>query len=194
MVTLHLIRHTSVTGTTGLCYGRTDVQLSSSFQEEAAAVRSTLPPRPYAVWSSPSTRCLRLAETFGAAIHVDERLRELDMGDWDGRAWSELRREATEYWLADHFNRRPPGGETFAELLARASAAITGIAAHHSSGSILVVTHAGVIRALLARATGRPLHDAFSIPVPFGSMHTLRQPPTPLDDFASVGAPHSIFP
>lgn len=194
MVTLHLIRHTSVTGTSGLCYGRTEVALSPTFREEAAAVRRSLPPGPHVVWSSPAARCVRLAETLGAGIHIDERLRELDMGAWDGRAWSELPRDATEHWLADYVHRRPPGGESFAELAARAAAAVTDIAAKHVTGSSLIVTHAGVIRALLARAAGMPLEHAASIAAPYGSIHPLSLEPTPQDGFARIGSPRPDSP
>ena len=193
-MTILLIRHTSVIVPPGLCYGQTDVPLSPSFEDEAASVRNSLPPGPWAVWSSPSTRCLRLAKTLATDVQIDERLRELDFGVWDGRPWSELPRDVTDLWLADFLNSRPPDGETFAELATRAEAFLCDISHVPMQGTAVVVTHAGVIRALLARAAGTLLHEAFSIPVAFGSTHTLRLPPTPLDDFASVRLPRSIFP
>ena len=171
-----LVRHTSVAAPAGLCYGRTEVPLADTFATEAVAVRAALPPPPWRLVSSPAARCRQLAETLDAPAVVDERLRELDFGEWENRLWSELPREATEFWLADFVHRRPPGGESFGELAERASAALADLSREAGGLPLVVVTHAGVIRALLARAHGWPLSAAFAAPIPFGSVHRLPLP------------------
>lgn len=168
-----LVRHTQTAVPAGLCYGRTDVPLADTFPAEAAAVRAALSPPPWRLVSSPAARCRRLAEFLGAPIASDERLRELDFGAWENRLWTELPRAETEPWLADFVHRRPPGGESFGELAARAAAALADLTRSDDVRPLVVVTHAGVIRALLARAEGRPLAEAFGTPVPFGSVHLL---------------------
>lgn len=171
-----LIRHTKTAVPEGLCYGRTDVPLADTFATEAVAVRAALPPPPWRLVSSPAARCRQLAETFDAPVAFDERLRELDFGEWESRLWAELPREATEFWLADFVHRRPPGGESFGELAARAFSALADLSRAAGELPLVVVTHAGVIRALLARAHGWPLSAAFAAPIPFGSVHRLPLP------------------
>jgi alpha-ribazole phosphatase len=168
-----LIRHTSVACLGGICYGRTEVPLADSFDDEAAAVRAALPPPPWYLVSSPVIRCRRLADFLSSSNLVDERLHELNFGAWENRLWAELPRENTEWWLADFVNRHPPGGESFGELALRTRAALEDHVRAAAGATALLVTHAAVIRALLAHGSGMSLRDAFSIPVPFGSISRL---------------------
>lgn len=173
---LILVRHTSVNGTEGLCYGRTEVALADSFFTEAASVRAALPPGPWSLHASPARRCRRLAESLGGPVAIDPRLHEVNFGDWEGRAWDELPRAALDQWCGDFVLARPPHGETFTELAARAEAFVADLARGDSSGTAVAVTHAGVIRALLAPRRGLRYRDAFTIAVPPGSLHSLDLP------------------
>jgi alpha-ribazole phosphatase len=170
---LVLVRHTAVAGIEGLCYGRTEVALAAGFEADAAAVRAALPPGPWTLVASPARRCRRLAETFGGAMTIDPRLAEMDFGAWDGRAWNDLPRDLLDRWCADFFNLRPPGGESFADVAARAEAFVADMARRPDGSPLLAVTHAGVLRALLAPRHGLPYIEAFSIAVPYGSVHSL---------------------
>ena len=173
---LLLVRHTAVSGIDGLCYGRTEVALADSFPAEAAAVRAALPPLPWTLHASPAGRCRRLADSFGPPVAIDARLRELDFGGWDGRAWDDLPRPALDRWCDDFVSTCPPGGESFSELAARAEAFVADLARGDASATVVAVTHAGVIRALLAPRRGLALADAFSLAVPPGSVHSLDIP------------------
>jgi alpha-ribazole phosphatase len=104
---------------------------------------------------------------------IDDRLHELDFGAWDGRPWADIPREHLDAWGAGFVTLAPPGGESFTALAARAQAFADGIAQRHGEAPVVAVTHGGVIRALLARARGIPLIEAFSIEAPFGSVHRL---------------------
>lgn len=168
---LILVRHTSVSAA-GLCYGRHEVALAASFAGEAAVVRAALPAGCAAVYSSPAGRCVALARRLAPAPVLDERLAELDFGDWEGRRWADIPRADLDAWGADFVAIAPPGGESFAQLAARAYGFADEVAARHA-GPVLAVTHAGVIRALLARARGIPLAEAFAIDAPPGSVHRL---------------------
>jgi len=170
---LVLVRHTPVKGVQGLCYGRTDVDLPESFAQDAEAVRAALPPAPWTLYASPARRCRRLAEWLGGGVTTDPRLQELDFGDWEGRAWNDLPRPELDRWCGDFVGLRPPGGEAFAELAARAGDFAAEMAGRHAGGCVVAVTHAGVIRALLAARSGLPYADAFSIAVAPGSVHVL---------------------
>ena len=170
---LVLVRHTAVADGQGLCYGRTDVDLADSFPADAEAVRAALPAGPWALDASPARRCHRLAEWLGVPAIIDARLQELDFGAWEGRAWDELPRPELDRWCAGFVTARPPGGESFADLTARAVAFAADAASRHAGGCVVALTHAGFIRALLASRHGMPAADAFSIAVPPGSVHIL---------------------
>ena len=82
---IYLVRHTKVAVPPGIVYGHTDVSLSDSFEEEAAVVRKKVEGICFdAVWSSPLSRCVRLANYCGFRnIQTDDRLKELNFGEWE---------------------------------------------------------------------------------------------------------------
>ena len=121
---LHLIRHTSVDVPAGVCYGRTDVPLRPTFMDEAHAVRQRLGlllqgQAPRAVYSSPLSRSRRLACYCGYEPELDERLLELNFGDWELQRFDDIRDPQLERWYADYLHVAPPGGESFVEQVER---------------------------------------------------------------------------
>lgn len=172
-MSLYLIRHTRVGCEPGLCYGQLDVPLADSFAEEARAVREALaaqfpdglPP----VWSSPSLRCQRLAETLGVPFRLDARLRELNFGAWEGRTWAELDSPAARHWGENWQTAAPPQGESLPELLHRLRAFLAEL----DDTDALLVTHAGPIRALHHLVAGHTLEAAFQRAVGHGDVIVL---------------------
>ena len=158
---LILLRHTRPAVAEGLCYGRTDLALAENFGDDVAALARDLPSF-RRILSSPLSRCLRLAQALSAVravpMAVDPRLTEMDFGAWEGRAWSALPRPELDAWAADLLHARPHGGETVAELAARTAAALDE--AGRGPVPALVVTHAGVIKAAIARTEGPAGWDA----------------------------------
>lgn len=181
-MTLYLVRHTAVAVAPGLCYGRTEVPVAATFATEAAAIREALPtPLPAVVYSSPRDRCRHLAQRLAPAFRVDARLAEVDFGQWEGSPWNALPRAEVERWCATFVESGPPDGESFRSVAARATQFVIETMATADGADVLAITHAGVVRALLAWSRGLPLVDAFGIEVPFGSVHRLDPPlPPPL--------------
>jgi probable phosphoglycerate mutase len=96
-----------------------------------------------------------VAELLGLPIELDARLRELDVGEWSGLSRSEIEQRDPDRLYA--FERgeptvRPGGGESRIEIRERTRAFICDVAERFSGGSIIVVTHLGVIRALVPGA------------------------------------------
>lgn len=154
----------------GICYGQTDVGLPDSFDEEARIIRNKLADiRAAACYSSPLQRCLRLATALGwREPHVDPRLMELHFGAWECLAWEEIPRQEMDYWGKNFVTVAPPGGESFAELEYRARTFLSELLIRHHDDCVAVVTHAGVIRALLAQALGMSLQEVFRIRLDYG--------------------------
>ena len=166
MTRLLLIRHgRPVDDARGRCYGRLDVGLSPEGLVEATALGRAL--RATAVVSSPARRALETATALGEP-EVDERLCELDFGELEGRTYEEIERERPELfaaWMRTPTVVRFPGGEGFEDLRRRAVAAATELRARHDGGTVAVVTHGGVVRALLADALGLPSAAIFRLDV-----------------------------
>ena len=168
---LILVRHTRPAVPDGICYGSTDVDPATTFEEEAARVVAALPAAERLV-TSPRRRCRRLAERIGAARNldpvIDERLREMDFGVWEGVPWTSIARAELDAWTEDFFHARPHGGESVHMMRERVGAAIDGY--RQGGVSCILVTHAGVIRAARALC-GEP--DGWTTIVEFGDWITL---------------------
>lgn len=173
---LYLIRHTTPAVAPGVCYGRSDVAVADTFMDEAQAVRAKIAHLTSVVgYSSPLSRCARLASSLrlGEMPH-DSRLMELDFGDWEMQAWDEIPREHLDRWGEAYTHVAPPGGETFTELHRRTADFLSEVMARHRGHDVVVVTHAGVIRALLAEVLSLPLTEVFRFHLDYGSVTQLR--------------------
>lgn len=166
---LYLLRHTRTVIEVGICHGQTDLGLPPDFVHDLAAIRAKLPDLSgMAIYASPLQRCRLLAEALAPGhVRCDARLMELDFGDWEGQPWDAIDRAALDHWAADFVDRAPPGGESFVQLQARC---LDFLVALPEDQDVLLVTHAGVIRALLAHAQGLPLARAFEIRVGYGEI------------------------
>jgi alpha-ribazole phosphatase len=107
-----------------------------------------------AVYTSPLERAAVTAEAIAAAhrlqpVVVDD-LREVDFGGADGVPFEELPSELQRGLLENPTEVRFPGGESYAELRGRVTAACDEIVARHPGAEVAVVSHAGAIRAVLA--------------------------------------------
>jgi alpha-ribazole phosphatase len=178
---IYLIRHTTPAIAKGICYGQTDLDITDSFFQEAAVIRRHLPANLSAIHSSPLQRCAKLAAHLfpSHSIRLHDELREIDCGQWEMRNWDELPAEELDPWMKDFVQVRIPDGESYIDLDERVNRCFKEIRAgavaapHHpgpSGGSdrpdpvalpIVLVTHGGPIRSLLASITGTPLADSF---------------------------------
>ena len=106
--------------------------------------------------SSPLSRARDTAALLSTTpLDIDERLIEMDWGEWEGRRLADLRAEDPAGMTANEargLDFRPPGGESPREVAAR----VRGLAAALAGepGPVVAITHKGVVRAALALATG----------------------------------------
>lgn len=175
-----LVRH-GETEAAGRLLGHTDAPLTPAgweqFQHQTATADFDV------IVSSPRQRTRlpaeQLASTRGLQLRIDEDWAELDFGDWDGAALSDLHADpATAEMLAAFYRSADapaaPGGENWRSLEARAVRAIDRLLALSADSRVLVVTHAGPMRAALAMACAIPFANLWAIRIGYGTRITLR--------------------
>jgi alpha-ribazole phosphatase len=169
---LHLIRHTSLNIPSGICYGQSDVDVSDNFHTEQNALKQKLAGIEFdAVYASPLQRCTKLANALGLGeAKLDERLKELHFGDWEMQAWDAIPRVVFDTWASDYANSSPPNGESFSQLHQRSVSFIQEVSEHSLGKNIAVITHGGVIRAMLAEVLNMPLKGLFRMVIDHASV------------------------
>ena len=117
-----LIRHTSVDVPQGTCYGQSDVPVSETFEQEAALTKRNLARyEPFdQVYSSPLTRATKLAAYCGhPRPQLDNRLKEMYMGQWEMQRFDDITDPYIEEWYNDYMHLPTAGGEGFPQLYGR---------------------------------------------------------------------------
>lgn len=171
MATVILARHgRTKANASGVLAGRSSgVRLDERGREQASAASERLQGLSLAaVVSSPLTRCRETARLLAPDVEavVDRGLTECDYGEWTGRELRSLAKEPLwKVVQAQPSAARFPGGESMAEMSARAVGAVrerdAAVAAEHGDHAVwLAVSHGDVIKAVLADALGMHL-DAF---------------------------------
>jgi probable phosphomutase (TIGR03848 family) len=186
-MTVILLRHgRSTSNTAQVLAGRSEgVDLDDTGCEQAAELTSRLAELPLkALVSSPLLRCRRtvepLAEALGMQPVVDERLSEVDYGQWTGRKIAELAKEPLWTVVQAHPSAAVfPDGEGLAQVQARAVAAVRDhdrrLADQHGGDVLwLACTHGDVIKAVVADALGNHLDSFQRITADPASMSVIR--------------------
>ena len=179
MTLIDLLRH-GETETPGRLLGRTDPALSDKGWAQFA--RQTDGRQWGAIVTSPRLRTRAAAEWLagasGTPLRVDDDWAEVDFGDWDGRTIDELHTDAnTAAALAALYSSPDapgaPAGESWLTLTARVSRAIDRLLAGAADDGVLVVTHAGPIRAALALVCGMPFASLWAFKIDPGTRISL---------------------
>lgn len=149
--------------------GQQDIPLNEGGLRQAAELAAGLVGQEFdALFSSDLLRARQTADALEAALdlppRLDPRLREEHLGGWQGLTHAEIQARYPGTWeqrRADPPVFRPPGGETIAEMAARACAAVDEIAAIYPRGRVLLVSHGILIAALICRANNLSLARIF---------------------------------
>lgn len=153
--------------------GRTDQPLSQAGRTALSAVSLPAACLGMRVVTSPLARCVETAALLGAPRAAREpRLAEMSWGDWEGRRLEDLRAElggAMRENEARGLDFRPVGGESPREVLARVSQWLSVVCE-----PTLAITHRGVIRVVLAAATGWDMQGAPPTKLDWRAFHLFR--------------------
>jgi alpha-ribazole phosphatase len=165
---LYLVRHGAASDAAGRCIGHCDIPLTSDGAAAVDRVGALLSRRPDRVVASDLARAAEsarvLARRWNLPVAYDRRLREMHFGAWEGRPWSELERHDTVRlgaWMEDWVRVPAPDGESFEDVVARAREWLGESQEAWRDEAVVVVTHAGFIRAILCLWLATPLDWAF---------------------------------
>jgi broad specificity phosphatase PhoE len=189
---LYLVRHGASTGNTpGKLIGHSQHPLTRAGEDQARAVAARLAPLgPMPVFSSDLPRARATAAFIAAEwtkadelpdVTPDPRLREIHLGDYEGRAWEEFQADLA---LADALEKDPyltplPNGESLGQLVERVTRAVDDIVATAGAGepdalpAVCVVAHDGPIRALLNQTLEVPPQKWWALSTTHGGLSLL---------------------
>jgi len=148
-------------------YGINDPLTDKGWQQMWGAI-SNQPPWDLIV-SSPLARCLdfslALSEKENIPCIVEDNMKEIGFGVWEGLTPEEILAEDSEalnHFYADPINNRPEGAEGLEIFSRRIWDAYQSIASEHEGKHILIVGHAGVVRAVAANVLNMSLDNVYS--------------------------------
>ncbi len=158
---IYLVRHTTPDFISGTCYGQADLDVTGSFEEESTLIKKNLPADIVHAYSSPLQRCSKLAKSLfpDHQLIYENDLMELNCGHWEMKSWDAIPPQELDPWMKDFVNVIVPGGESYKQLYERTASCFDRIALQDKPTAI--ITHAGVIRSILAYITQTPLADSF---------------------------------
>lgn len=176
---LILIRH-AMTDMAGTLCGQSDPPLNATGREQAESLAHSLRNCQFrCLYTSDLLRAVETAQALqvlcSADLVVRTELREMNFGEWEGKRWSQVRRdEADMISLESSPDLCPPGGETFGCFRDRVLQVLNEIAADCHRGPTAVITHVGVIR--LALKELGPSNEVLTLPhqIDYCSVHRLR--------------------
>jgi broad specificity phosphatase PhoE len=170
---MFLVRHAQSTwNTSKKIQGQRDPQLSAYGKKEAALLARRFKGLAFdAVYSSPLKRAYQTAEIVAgrkATIVREEGLKEICLGEWEGKTLRSIRKEYGEMfdrWVVRPTRIRVPGGEEFRGFVRRVKKTIRAIEATPEASNVLVVCHGGVISTYATVVLNLPPDDVWCLTV-----------------------------
>lgn len=163
MTLLYLVRHGETElNKKGVYYGWTDCGLSPQGVKQAESLADILEDISFdAVISSPLKRALETAAIVGRLksqeIVLDERLKELNFGAWEGKHYKTIQdsdQENWQLWINDWKKASPPAGESFVSMYRRVKRSLHDILERYDGKNILLVSHQGCLRIIMCILLG----------------------------------------
>ena len=184
-ITIDLLRHGDVADGKKLL-GITDEPLSKLGLQQMQAIHVNKPLRWQKIVSSPLQRChsfsKELSAIFSIDLTLDKRFQEISFGQWDGQLLADLYASEDSEQLIRFMQSpdtvTPPNGEAYNAFQSRVLTAWEELLQSLHEEEIehcLLVTHAGVIRTIIANILGMPNTKLFNIEVPYACLSRIKQ-------------------
>jgi alpha-ribazole phosphatase/probable phosphoglycerate mutase len=184
VTTLYLIRHGHTEGDEKRYKGQIDVELSERGQGQIQSLSERLQMlngSPRAIYCSDLKRAHRSAEILGASLHLSPvvltDLRERSFGKWEGMSFDAISQDFPDEfgrWKTNPLRFSPPGGESTKEVCKRVLRIVLELIDRHRRETLIVVSHGGVNRVLLAHFMGIPLEHIFRIEQHYGCLNIIK--------------------
>ena len=181
MPKLILVRHCrTLWNESGRYQGISDIELSPAGLQEAEMLRGCLGEQAFdAAYCSDLKRAVQTAQAIVGDRDMElvrcKELRELDFGDYEGLTFAEIeqRNPGSQWWSARDGNATLPGGESILQLTDRVGGFLNDLRNSGQDGIVLIVTHGGVIRALICHLLGLGLEHWWKMVIDSGSVTTV---------------------
>ena len=156
---LFFLRHTSLNVEIDVFYGQTDLDVSDRFEEEVKLIKKkiknfNIDTKYIKVYSSPLKRCIKLTNKLTKNYIVDERIKEMNLGDWEMKKMSSISKKEKLDWENNLLSFKIPNGESNNEFLKRLKSFLDDIFKFNEDA--LIVCHAGSINGMLSLLTKEP--------------------------------------
>ena len=156
---LFFLRHTSLNVEIDVFYGQTDLDVSDNFEEEVELIKKkildfNIDTGFIKVYSSPLKRCVKLTNRLTDTYIIDERIKEMNLGDWEMKKMSSISKKEKLEWENNLLSFKIPNGESNDEFLKRLKSFLEDI--YKFNEDALIVCHAGSINGMLSLLTKEP--------------------------------------
>ena len=156
---LFFLRHTSLNVEIDVFYGQTDLDVSDRFEEEVKLIKKkiknfNIDTNSIKVYSSPLKRCIKLTNKLTENYIVDERIKEMNLGDWEMKKMSSISKKEKLDWENNLLSFKIPNGESNNDFLKRLKSFLEDIFKFNEDA--LIVCHAGSINGMLSLLTKEP--------------------------------------
>lgn len=188
-----LIRHPEPLGAKGICYGRSDLELMSGWEQKTAALASRISMPVDSIFSSPARRCIQPAyflyekllsslndsvegesgNTKKPCFVVNKSLWEFDFGLWENRPWSEIPRSQIDAWADSPLSYQIPGAESFPAFRERILDWFLTLVSSDKGEQVIIMTHGGVIKQILSYSLQIPMTEVMSWHIDYGDCRRL---------------------
>jgi len=176
---LLLVRHGETQESArGLCYGKLDVALCAAGLQQVQHTADLIRPfKPSAIYSSPRQRATDTAAAVSRECQLDttveENLAELDFGEFEGLKYEEAERhypDIYKQWMHQPTKVHFPNGESYDQMATRVLQSISRLNAKHQNQSIVVISHGGVNRIVLAKVLKLESEQIFRLDQSYGAI------------------------
>lgn len=182
MTKLYLVRHGQTEWhSNGTTSGKVDIDLDETGRDQISKVAHRLSKAGIeGIYSSPRSRCIQMAEAVAKLTNLqvksDDRLQEMDIGDWDEEIYYPLTQLGKK--LLQHINIDPSklstqSGESFDLLRGRLKEWLNEVFDLYPEGSVAAISHSGPICILVAEVAGIPMEEAFRTSIDLASITIL---------------------
>ena len=156
---LFFLRHTSLNVDIDVFYGQTDLDVSDRFEQEVKLIQKkiknfNIDTNSIKVYSSPLKRCIKLTNKLTENYIVDQRIKEMNLGDWEMKKMSSISKKEKLDWENNLLSFKIPNGESNNEFLKRLKSFLEDIFKFNEDA--LIVCHAGSINGMLSLLTKEP--------------------------------------